>query len=63
MYILRSFINGTLHQNDSNDQITKKKCPNYATNVGDIAYPGRLFVRVLSEILCVDGRIIMKWIL
>jgi len=63
MYILRCFINGTLPHNDSNDQITKEKCPNYATNVGDIVYPDILFVRVLSEILYVDGRTIMKWIL
>jgi hypothetical protein len=53
----------SLHQNDSNDQITKEKCPNYAKNVGDIVHPGGLFARVVSEVVCVDGRIIVKWIL
>lgn len=29
----------------------------------DIVYTGSLFVKDLSEILCVDARIIIKWIL
>jgi len=35
--------------------------PELCKNVGDIVYPGGLFVRVLSAIICVDGRIIIKW--